>query len=171
MQASSGPPSGDVLRSDLFEVAPAPARLGGQVRLPRHVAPLDGEALVSWVAKFGAELGMTPRAFCRDAFGVDARLDPEWWRRPDDDMLTRLESWTGVSRIRLIDMTLDGWTATLDDEEADRFAASRWRGPKASLARSRRINVCPVCVAESPHLQLIWMLGWTGACTRHCVAL
>ncbi len=65
-----------MLRSDLFEVAPAPARLGGHVRLPRHVAPLDGEALVSWVAKLGAELGMTPRAFCRDAFGVDARLDP-----------------------------------------------------------------------------------------------
>ena len=160
-----------MLRSDLFEVAPAPARLGGQVRFPRHVAPLDGEALVSWVAKLGAELGMTTRAFCRDAFGVDARLDPEWWRRPDDDMLTRLESWTGVSRIRLIDMTLGGWTATLDDEEADRLAANRWRMPKASVARSRRINVCPVCVAESPHLQLIWMLGWTGACTRHRVAL
>ena len=160
-----------MLRSDLFEVAPAPARLGGQVRLPRHVAPLDGEALVSWVAKLGAELGMTPRAFCRDAFGVDARLDPEWWRRPDDDVLTRLESWTSTSRIRLIEMTLGGWTATLDDEEADRFAASRWRGPKASLARPRRINVCPLCVAEAPHLQLIWMLGWTGACTRHRVAL
>jgi transposase len=137
------------------------------------VAPIEGEALVSWIAKLSADLDMGPRLLCRDAFGVDARRDPEWWRRPDAGVLERMESWTGVSRSRLIDMTLSDWAATTDDEEADRFTASRWRKSKASLARPRRLDICPLCVAEAPrpHLQLTWMLGWTGACPRHGVVL
>ncbi|MGE0544129.1 MAG: TniQ family protein [Geminicoccaceae bacterium] len=137
------------------------------------MAPIEGEALVSWVAKLSADLDMGPRLLCRDAFGVDARRDPEWWRRPDADVLERMESWTGVSRLRFIDMTLSDWSATMDDEETDRFCASRWRRPRASPTRPRRLDTCPLCVAEAPrpHLQLIWMLGWTGACPRHGVVL
>lgn len=162
-----------MLRSDVFEVAPAPAPPGSCAHLPRHVAPIEGEALVSWIAKLSADLDMAPRLLCRDAFGVDARRDPEWWRRPDAGVLERMESWTGVSRLRLIDMTLSDWAATTDDEEADRFTASHWRRSKASLARPRRLDICPLCVAEAPrpYLQLIWMLGWTSACPHHGVVL
>ena len=162
-----------MLRSDVFEVAPAPAPPGSCAHLPKHVAPIEGEALVSWIAKLSADLDMGPRLLCRDAFGVDARRNPEWWSRPEAEVLERMESWTGVSRLRLIDMTLSDWAATMDDEEVDRFSASRWRRPKASLARPRRLDICPLCVAEAPrpHLQLIWMLGWTGACPRHGVVL
>ena len=162
-----------MLRSDLFEVAPWPAPFHGRAGLPRHVAPVDGEALISWVAALSTVLGMTPRVLCRDAFGVDVRRDREWWRRPDPPALKRIESRTGVDATRLVEMTLCDWAATPNDEEADRFAANRWTVRENGKARLGRIDVCTECIAEAPrpHLQLIWTLGWAGACPRHETAL
>jgi hypothetical protein len=111
---------------------------------------------------------MPPRALCRDAFGVDTRTDAEWWRRPGPAVLDRIERWTGAGRDLLEKMTLNGWAATGDDEEAERFSAQRWHGGKAAATRARPISACPRCISEaSPHLDLIWMLGWAGACPQH----
>lgn len=54
----------------------------GDIGLPGHVVPVEGEALLSWVAALAAVLGMSPRVFCRDALGIDVQQDPAWWRRP-----------------------------------------------------------------------------------------
>lgn len=162
-----------MLRSDLFEVSLAPAQLAGRVGLPGHVTPIEGEALVSWVARLATVLGMTPRAFCRDAFGVDVQCDRAWWRHPDVPLLERIERWTGIDRTRLVAMTLGDWAHTPGDEDVYRFAANRWTVRGASKAHPGHIDVCPLCLAEAPrpHLQLIWTLGWTGACPRHGTAL
>lgn len=162
-----------MLRSDLFEVSPAPALSGDRAGLPGHVAPVEGEALVSWVAALSTQLGMPPRVLCRDAFGVDVRQDRAWWRRPDPEVLARIGSRTGIDRTRLVAMTLDEWAVTPGDEEADRFAASRWTVRGTGKVHPGRIDVCPLCLAEAPrpHLQLIWTLGWAGACPRHGMVL
>lgn len=89
---SSDPPSGVVLRSDLFEVAPAPPIAGAAPRLPRHVEPAAGEVLFSWVAQLGRELGLPARAFCAHAFGADMTKAPDWWRRPGANLLMRIAS-------------------------------------------------------------------------------
>lgn len=159
--------------SDLFEVAPAPALSRDRTGLPRHVAPIEGEALISWVAVLSAVLGMTPRVLCRDAFGVDVRRDSEWWRRPDPSTLKRIESRTGVDVTRLVEMTLCDWAADPNDEQADRFAANRWTAHESRKARLGRVDVCMQCLSEAPrpHLQLIWTLGWAGACPRHGTTL
>lgn len=143
------------------------------IRLPLYVAPAEGEALMSWVARLGAALGLFPSALGRDAFGVDRRSDPEWWRRPDADTLIRIARRTGIDPARLEAMTLVGWSCTGDDEQADRFAARRWRAPTSKRARGRRLDVCVRCVADDPRscVQLIWMLGWAGVCPRHRTVL
>lgn len=158
-----------MLRSDLFEVSPAPAPSHGRTGLPGHVAPVEGEALVSWVAALAAALGMTPRFFCRDALGIDVRQNPAWWRRPGPSIMARIGSLTSVDQNRLVGMTQDGWAIASGDDDADRLAAGRWAGGSDRGKRLGRIDVCTLCLAEvrRPHLQLIWMLGWAGACPRH----
>lgn len=171
--ASSVPPSAGVLRSDLFEVAAAPRTWEGRPRLPRYVRPVEGEALISWLVRLSAALAIPPRALCRDAFGVDMRANGEWWRRPDPVSLDRIERWTGVGRDQLEKMTLNGWAASRDDEEAERFSARRWRGAAVSPVRARPVPVCPQCIthASRPYLGLTWMVGWVGACPQHALVL
>jgi|HubBroStandDraft_6_1064221.scaffolds.fasta_scaffold114792_1 transposase len=167
---SSDPPSGVVLRSDLFEVAPAPPIAGAAPRLPRHVEPAAGEVLFSWVAQLGRELGLPARAFCAHAFGADMTKAPDWWRRPGANLLMRIASRTGLPRQRLQAMTLTGWVTAFGDEDDDRFGAGRWRGRAPGR---RHMAICPRCLAEAarPNLQLTWILGWTGVCSRHGIVL
>ena len=160
-----------MLRSDLFEVAPAPHGAGAVLRLPRHVEPVDGEALFSWVAQLGRALELAPRAFCTHAFGVDVAKAPDWWRRPVLGVLLRIASRTGIPPERLQAMTLTGWETAFGDEDDDRFGSGRWRG--RTSGRRGNMAICPCCVAEAarPNLQLTWTLGWTGVCSRHGVML
>lgn len=148
---------------------PAPGHIG----LPGHVVPVEGEALLSWVAAISAVLGMTPRVFCRDALGIDVRQHPTWWRRPTPSVMARIGSLTGVDHNRLAAMTLDGWAIAPGDDDADRLAAKRWAGRQAGKAWPGRVDVCALCLTEAPRpqLPLIWMLGWAGACPRHGTAL
>ena len=155
--------------SDLFEVSASPVPAPGGIGLPGHVVPVEGEALLSWVAALAAVLGMSPRVFCRDALGIDVQQNPAWWHRPVPSVMARIGSLTGVDHNRLATMTLDGWAPASSDGTADRLAAKRWAGGVDGLKRLGRIDVCTICLAEAqrPHLQLIWMLGWVGACPHH----
>src|ERR1700723_2375541 len=143
---SSDPPSGVVLRSDLFEVAPAPPIAGAAPRLPRHVEPAAGEVLFSWVAQLGRELGLPARAFCAHAFGADMTKAPDWWRRPGANLLMRIAIRTGLPRQRLQAMTLTGWVTAFGDEDDDRFGAGRWRGRAPGR---RHMAICPRCLADA----------------------
>ncbi len=143
------------------------------VRLPRHIEPAGDEALASWIAQISAMLGQSPLMLGRSAFGVDASVDPQWWRRPSDATLSRIGDRTGLEPARLRTMTFLGYAAARSDEDADRFASRRWISPVPSQRRGRRIDICPQCIAEDgrPYLRLLWMMGWAGVCPRHRTVL
>jgi hypothetical protein len=122
-----------VLQSDLFAVTalpPVPAMTG---LLPLHVAPQKGEALASWIARFGCALRLSPLALGRMAFGIDAAAEPEWWRRPSTKRLGVIANKTGVDARELAAMTFAGWSSARDDEEPERSVAG------AGLLRLRAI--------------------------------
>lgn len=159
--------------SDLFEVSASPMPAPSRVGLPGHVAPVEGEALLSWVAAISAVLGMTPRVFCRDALHIDVRQNPGWWRQPSSATMERIGSLTGLDLDRLAGMTLEGWAVVPGDDDPDRFAAKRWTASAEGRKRLARMDVCALCLAGArrPHLRLEWTFGWTGACPRHGTVL
>lgn len=163
-----------MLRSDLFTVtalAPIPAM---KARLPLHVAPLPDEALVSWIARFSIALRLSPSALGRMVFGVDAKADPEWWRRPSAEMLAAISSKTSIEARTLAAMTFAGWSSARGDEAPERLGGNRsYALPPRHSRHDRRVNICPLCLAEDRHgyLRLIWMNGWAGVCPEHRVIL
>jgi transposase len=163
-----------VLRSDLFAVTalpPVPAMTG---LLPLHVAPQNGEALASWIARLSVDLRLSPLALGRMAFGIDAAVDPEWWRRPSAETLALIAKKTGVSTSELAAMTFTGWASAWDDETPQRLGRKlRSASPPRYSAGDRRVNICPLCLAEDRrcYLRLLWMNGRTGVCPEHRVIL
>jgi transposase len=163
-----------VLRSDLFAVTalpPVPVMTG---LLPLHVAPQNGEALASWIARLSVDLRLSPLALGRMAFGIDAAVDPEWWRRPSAETLALIAKRTGVSTSELAAMTFTGWASAWDDETPQRLGGKLCSAsPPRCSAGDRRVNICPLCLAEDRrgYLRLLWMNGWTGVCPEHRVIL
>lgn len=158
-----------MLQSELYAVAamPSPAVL----RLPRHVVPGKDEALGSWVARLAFSHGLSPVAFCRDALGVDAGADPEWWRRPSPETLDAITRWTGLGTDQVRAMTFLSWREGGDDEQAQRFAAEHWDAKQPDDRRGRLVDICPLCVGEGHYLRQLWLIGWAGVCPRHGVIL
>lgn len=163
-----------MLRSDLFAVTalpPVPATTG---LLPLHAAPQSGEALASWILRLSAALRLSPLALGRMAFGIDADVDAEWWRRPSIETLARIAKRTGISTHALAAMTFIGSASARDDEAPQRFCSRH--GSARSLPRNpsdRRVNICPQCLAEDRrgYLRLLWMNGWAGICPQHRTVL
>lgn len=141
--------------------------------LPLHVVPAAGEALASWLGSLAVAHGLSPLALGRMAFGIDARADPEWWRRPSVETLTTIADRTGLEVSGLAEMTFAGWSVARDDEEPDRFTSGRWSPTPPSHSRGRRADICPLCLAADTrsHLRLLWMTGWAGVCPDHRVIL
>lgn len=162
------------MRSDLFAVTalpPVPAMTG---LLPLHVAPQNGEALASWITRLSVDLRLSPLALGRMAFGIDAAVDPEWWRRPSAETLALIAKRTGVSIRELAAMTFTGWASAWDDETPQRLGGRRRSASPPRYSRSDcRVNICPLCLAEDRrgYLRLLWMNGWAGACPEHRVIL
>ncbi len=120
--------------------------------LPLHVAPQNGEALASWIARLSVDLRLSPLALGRMAFGIDAAVDPEWWRRPSAETLALIAKRTRVNTSELAAMTFIGWASAWDDETPHRLGGRRrsaWQWPRAI---GFAINLsCPVLVmAASP---------------------
>lgn len=142
-------------------------------RLPVHVMPATDEALLSWLCRLGASVGLSPLAFTRLAFGIDSRTRPEWWRRPDPDQLAVIGLRTGVSPGRLSEMTFEGWLAARDDEHDERLSAWRAAHPKRRPNGGHPAAVCTRCLAGDrvPYLRRAWMFGWLAVCSDHRVVL
>jgi transposase len=163
-----------VLQSELFAVAalpPAPAAIG---LLPLRVAPQNGEALASWILRLSVALRLSPLALGRMAFGIDADVDVEWWRRPSTETLARIAKRTGISTDALAAMTFAGSASARDDETPQRFCGRHSSAPSLPRNRSdRRINICPQCLAEDPrgYLRLLWTNGWAAICPEHRTVL
>ncbi|VBA31467.1 hypothetical protein LAUMK136_00063 [Mycobacterium attenuatum] len=139
--------------------------------LPIRVAPIEGEALDSWLeaiahrthTAFGDVLSAvaltTP---CSDGAGTNA-----WVVRLNPDQGAAISEATGINEAMIYTMTLAHYSGRAVRIKPDTGTVSR-AFPWGRGAGSR---FCPGCLAESGgRWQLAWRLGWTFACTiHHCL--
>jgi hypothetical protein len=121
--------------------------------LPLRVPPVPGEALDSWLEALARRHQVT----------VGTLVTALGWHMPSSpgglvagipaQLLRRLEHQAGLPAGRLDDAVLDRYLPL---------------GP----VRRRGSRYCPSCLAERDGRWLLaWRLGWTFACTAHCVLL
>ena len=160
-------------RSDLYPTEACRRLPTMKGQLPVHIGSAPDEALLSWLCRLGALVGLSPLAFARLAFGIDSRTRPEWWRRPDPDHFAVISLRTGVSPGRLSEMTFEGWLAARDDEHDERLSAWRATHPKRRPNRGHLAAICPRCLAgdKAPYLRRAWMFGWLAICPDHRLVL
>ena len=131
--------------------------------LPIRVAPIDGEALDSWLEAIAHR---THTAFGDLLSAVGLRYirhrTSTWMVQPTPEEAAGIAAVTGVARPRLATMTLDYYA-----ERAVRVnAATATISRTFPWGNARGSRFCPTCLAESGgRWQLSWRLGWTFACT------
>ena len=139
--------------------------------LPLRLAPVAGESLPGYIARYSSTFAFQPGDVLR-ALGLD---DPAGrapaagcfgvWLSPDQ--LARVAFTTGIEPHRLERMLLARY--------ADRaFPRSSLAGPvrlrREVLAREAliwRSRFCPRCLCEDGAWLLRWQLGWSVVCVRH----
>ena len=142
----------------------------GRRSLPHYIEPAPDEALLLWLLRLATRLGLSLPALGSDAFGVDdACAHTRWWCRPDAKLLARISERTGVSAIRLRQMTFG--TLQLPyraDEDSARFVGRRYLS-WAAQERAYRYVVCGRCLEgdEKPYLRNLWLIGWMAICPHH----
>lgn len=162
------------------------------VRWPVHPAPIDGEALSSWLHRVGASYQMSVAELVEHGLGFDPKAVNGLDLDPPLAFLDVLAECTGLDRRRLCQMSLAGWMpAPADSFEAqpDAFDAyvrkysvllkagkrsKRVAGPwRPWIPRDPVQRACPCCVKD-PALQgllLGWRLPLQLSCPRHGCAL
>jgi hypothetical protein len=161
------------------------------VRWPLHPAPLDGEALSSWLRRIAATYQMTVGELVEHGLGQDPMAEGDLDLDPSPALLDVLAERTGVGRARVRQMCMAGWTPWLLDSLEARptgfdtyvrqlsvllparkrsmHSASPWT---AWLPHDRLQRACPLC-ADDPGrhgLLLVWRLPLPLSCQRHgCV--
>lgn len=134
--------------------------------LPIRLAPMDGEALDSWLealahrthTAFGdllGALGLSPLG----GMGTTA-----WMVRLNPDEARSIHTATGIDEAVLKAMTLQHYSGRAVRIDPDTRVLSR----AFPWGRARGSRFCPICLAESGgRWQLAWRLGWTFACIHH----
>lgn len=125
---------------------------------------------MSWLLRLATRLGLSLHALGSDAFGVDdACAHTRWWSRPNAELLARISERTGVSALRLQQMTF----GTLQppyraDEDSARFVGRHYLS-WAAQERAYRFAVCGRCLEgdEKPYLRKLWLIGWLAVCPHH----
>jgi len=82
-------------------------------RWPLHPGPIDGEALSSWLVRIASVYEMTVGQLIEHGLGHDPELEPDLDRDPPPALLDTLAQRTGITRDRLRQMCLAGWTPWL----------------------------------------------------------
>lgn len=132
-------------------------------RLPLRVAPVQGEAIDSWLEVTARRMDLSLGAVAR-ALDLPIATRPVWIRWLSRDQLEAIEAATGVSSTIVEAMTLSVYDGTALQLEPDshRFDATF---PFGALSWSR---YCPECLTESQgRWQLVWRLGWSFVCLKH----
>jgi hypothetical protein len=134
--------------------------------LPIRVAPIEGEALDSWLealahrthTAFGdllSAIGLNPVG----GVGTSA-----WVVQLTTDEAAMISAATGTSRDTIETMTLQHYSGRAVRIQPDTRALSR----AFPWGRGRGSRFCPACLEETGgRWQLAWRLGWTFACTTH----
>jgi len=158
------------------------------VRWPVHPAPIDGEALSSWLHRDGAYYQMSVAELVEHGLGHDPDAVNDLDLYPPPALLDVLAERAGAERRRLRQMSLAGWVpAPADSREAQPSAFDAYvrrysvllkagkrskhpTGPwRAWIPRYRLQRAFPCCV-EHPALQgllLLWQLPLQLSCPRH----
>lgn len=136
--------------------------------LPIRVAPIDGEALDSWLeaiahrtyTAFGDLLSAVTLDYTRsEGGGANA-----WVVRLHPEQAAAISEATGISEATIHTMTLTHYSGRGVRIEPDTGTVSR----AFPWSRGSGSRFCPACLAETGgRWQLAWRLGWTFACTSH----
>lgn len=161
-------------------------------RWPVHPAPIDGEALSSWLRRIAASYQMTVAELLEHGLGHDPQAERDLDADPPPRLLAAIGQRTNITASRLREMTLAGWAPWLLDSlqphqsafntYARQFSvllkpgkrstrtAGRWRAwiPDEPLKRA-----CPRCIEEPNRagLLLIGQLPLALSCPEHRVML
>lgn len=163
------------------------------VRWPLHPAPIDGEALSSWMRRIAVSYQMSVPQLLEHGLGYGRQTEQQLDFAPQHDLLDLLIERTGIDQGRLRQMSLAGWTPWLIDSlepEPDsfdiyvhQFSVLLRSGSRSSGARSWNPDcpwlpwkpqvpeqrACPRCL-EDPNRQamlLIWQLPLLLSCPEH----
>ncbi|MBO0885000.1 MAG: TniQ family protein, partial [Mycobacterium sp.] len=134
--------------------------------LPIRVAPVEGEALDSWLEAI-ADRTQTAFGDLLPAVGLPARKpsgNSSWILKLTSDECKALAAVTGTSQSVLESMTLSTYFGRAIYVDTSLEALGRgflW-------GRGTGSRFCPMCLADSNgRWQLKWRLRWTFACTIH----
>lgn len=151
-----------------------PAVRGRPPQLPAFVEPITDEALLSWLSRLAARLGLSPQTLARESFGIKDQLRHSKWRaRPHPWLLARMSHRSGVSVAQLRRMTFIDWAPVYrNDEASERFSGRRLE-PALRTRVPTRFAVCGQCLRQDahPYIRLQWLIGWVAVCPVHAVTL
>lgn len=162
----------------------------GTARWPLHPAPVDGEALSSWLGRIAYRYGFNHRDLGRD-LGYELRTS-DIDLAPPAGLAVQLQNHTGVDADRIRKMSITGWTPwLLDHVDPDLNAFTTYARQLAVLLpkgkrRHREVTswrawiptkqsrrACPQCMTgtKRPHpYQLMWSLPLMLTCPfHHCL--
>jgi len=145
------------------------AARAGPPPLPLYVEPAPEEALISWLLRLAAQLGVCTQGLAQHAFQIPACADdPHWWHRATPALLQQISRRTHIRVERLRCMTFSAWAPVIhEDESSERLSGLRFADHP--LRHLHLVAVCTRCLAEDlrPYLRLSWMIGWMAVCPRH----
>jgi hypothetical protein len=161
-------------------------------RWPLHPAPIDGEALSSWLLRIASGYEMTVGQLIDHGLGHDPKIERDLDRDPPPALLDTLAQRTGSTTDRVRQMCLAGWTPWLLDSlqahpagfdtyvrefsvllkpgKRSKHRPGTWVG---WIPRDRVQRACPGCM-EDPGRQgllLIWRLPLSLSCPEHGLML
>jgi len=161
-------------------------------RWPLHPAPIDGESLSSWLRRLGGSYQMTIGQLIEHGLGHDAKTEESLDLDPPTGLLATLTRRTGITKDRVREMCLAGWTPWLLDSlephpsafqtyvrqfsvllrpgKRSKHSVGRW---VAWLPPDRLQRACPRCAQDPGRegLLLIWQLPISLSCPYHGLML
>ncbi len=153
---------------------PQPGIEPGVRTLPLRVAPVDGEALDSWLEALAARMSaswgevVNSVGLSSTASGIPRNCVVRWLRGLSESEILAVSAATGVAAWRLAESTFGGLQARLTDQPGLRGSSVE----SLLWMREGRSRFCPACLSESGGRWLLWWrLRWAFACPFHACLL
>lgn len=143
--------------------------------LPLRLAPVEGESLPSYVARYAHTFGLQPgdvvRALGLDVGGGSVAAAGHYGVSLSREQLQRASTASGIATKSLEGMLLTRFAGRA-------FAGSSVTSPVALSSETqahevltRSTRLCPRCLRKNGAWLLRWQLGWSVVCVRHRVML
>jgi hypothetical protein len=143
--------------------------------LPIHPAPEPDESLTSWLSRLSLLHHQVPATFFSRVFPPQSdALKQDLDLRCPDALIKEIAIKTGQSSEAVLGTTLSCRLNHLYLHNAASTALPRWVCPAYIRRKSDHhfgLKVCPQCLAESPHIRLLWRCMFYFACPKHGILL